>query len=350
VSDLFVDVHGLRTFRVSDDGNLLPVIALDDSWRGGVCIAACRRRATHQAPVEGCRCGIYTFRSLPILRAQYEQADQLVAVVALEGQTLSGSRGWRSQAGRVLALWVAPGALPTELHETLVRNLPDVTFHDDVDAMVSHYPDLSIMPPIGRPISPGLARRSPSPVRSVRPGRIPLYILATALLSVVFVVARQESTAGGMWSDIAGLGAYLGSHFQDLFFPVLIVGVWVRVPRVRGPGYLLVSGVLRILIPLCIGAALADLISRGSVGIDPMVFVYFIFISWIELWQFAQAVGRTDGVSGVFARQFLHAVRILWRLLRPSRRGTGVNYSAHLENPLNSYPLIMPVRFEVQPG
>ena len=68
MSELQVGVHGLRTFRVSDDGNLLPVTAVDDSWRGGVCIARCRRNPVHSAPADRCRCGIYTFhrkRSAP---------------------------------------------------------------------------------------------------------------------------------------------------------------------------------------------------------------------------------------------------------------------------------------------
>jgi hypothetical protein len=348
VSDFLVGVHGLRTFRVSDDGNLLPIIALDDSWRGGVCIAACRRNAGHPAPVEGCRCGIYTFRSLPVLRAQYEHADHLVAVVALEGQTLAGIRGWRSQAGRVLAVWVAPGALPKALLGALVRNLPDVVFHDDIDAMVSQYPDLSVASPVGATTDAALVLR-PAMVRTVRLHRVPMYVLATALSVVMFLMAAHQPTAGGPWSPIAGLGGYLGSHLQHVFFPLLIVGLWIRARRIRGAPARFVSALLGMLFPVCIGAVVAELMLSRPVGIDPVFLAYIALISWMELWQFAYAVGRTDGGSGVAARQFLHIGRNLWYLLRPSRRRTGVNFNAHIQHSINGYPLIMPVHFEATP-
>lgn len=344
MSELLVDVHGLRTFRVSDDGQLLPVIALDDSWRGGTCIARCRRDPGHQAPVDQCRCGIYTFRNLRVLREQYQQADLLVAVVALEGQTLAGSRGWRSQAARVLAIWVSPDALPDGLLAGLMTNLPEVAFHVDVDQMVSNYSDLVSASPGG---SAALAavQRPPGP-RAVQPGRVPLYLLATALFTVAFVVATHRPTG---FSDVADLGHFLGSNFQHLVFPVLILGLWVRNRRLRGTAASLITALLRVGIPLLLGAGFAQLISRGNIAIDPIFAVYFVFLTWLEVWQFAASVGRTDGISGVMARHLLHVGRNAWRLLRPSRRNTGVNFVSYLTHPIAGYPLIQPVHFEKPP-
>ena len=344
MSEFLVDVHGLRTFRVSDDGQLLPIIALDDSWRDGVCIAACRRDAAHQAPVEGCRCGIYTFRSLSVLRAQYEQAEQLVAIVALEGQTLAGSRGWRSQAGRVLAIWVEPGALPEPLLATLAGHLPDVVFYDDVDAMVSAYPDLSL----STTAVPGIVRlRRPAQLLTVQLHRVPLYVLATAISAALFLLA--DHSPGGSWTGLANLQDYVGQNLPDLFFPVLIVGLWVRARRIRGKAAVYIAGLLRIIIPIGLGAAIAELASDRTLGTPPLFIGYLIVIGWLELWQFAYAAGRTDGPGGVIARQFLHVVRQLWRVLRPSRRHTGVNYCLRTRHPINAYPLVMPVHFETGP-
>ena len=346
MSDFLVDVHGLRTFRVSDDGQLLPIIALDDSWRDGVCIAACRRDATHQAPVEGCRCGIYTFRSLPVLRGQYEQSEHLVAVVALEGQTLAGSRGWRSQAGRVLAIWIEPGALPESLLATLVGNLPDVVFHDDVEAMVSAYPDLSP----GTTPPPGNFRRlrRPAQLVNVQLRRVPLYVLATAISAAIFLLADRST--GGSWTNLTDLQGYVGRNLPNLFFPVLLIGLWIRARRIRGKAALYLAGLLRVVIPIGLGAMIAELASHRTLGTTPLFVAYIVLIGWLELWQFAYAAGRTDGPGGIVARRFLHTVRRVWRVLRPSRRHTGVNYCSHTRHPISAYPLVMPVHFEAKPG
>lgn len=344
MSEYLVDVHGLRTFRVSDDGQLLPVIALDDSWRGGVCIATCRRTAAHQAPVDRCRCGIYTFRSLPVLRAQYEQAEHLVAVVALEGQTLAGSRGWRSQAGRVLDLWIEPGALPEPLLAALVGNLPDVVFHQTVDAMVSRYPDLSLQKSMA-PGNIGLVRR-PAQLVSVQLRQVTLSLLATVTAATLFLFAGDSRS--GPWAGLSSLMQYVGANFQDLFFLFLILALWIRARRLRGkPPF--IATLIKFVIPIVLGAGIAYLIARGAPSFDPLFVGYAVLIGWLELWQFAYAVGRTDGSSGIAARRFLHGVRQVWRVLRPSRRHTGVNFCAHTLHPISAYPLVMPVHFETGP-
>jgi len=94
-----VGVFALRTFRVSADGFLLPLSFNSDDWAKGFCIAGCVR-APHAAPDPRCTCGLYSLTDLHELRTQYHQADKLLAVVALEGISVEGAMGWRSQAGR----------------------------------------------------------------------------------------------------------------------------------------------------------------------------------------------------------------------------------------------------------
>lgn len=153
--DPVVGVFGLRTFRVSTDGFLLPLSLTSADWVDGTCIARCGRG--HAAPGDGCACGVYSLRDLRDLRLQYSTARRLVAVVALEGQTVEGSKGWRSQAARVVEVWTGTGrrALPAEQAALLRQNLPAVRFHTDMDRMLAGYPDLV---PATRPRSAAFTR------------------------------------------------------------------------------------------------------------------------------------------------------------------------------------------------
>lgn len=353
MSDYLVDVHGLRTFRVSDDGQLLPVFVTDDSWRGGQCIARCRGRVDHQAPADGCRCGIYTFRNLQVLRDQYDLAEHLVAVVALEGQTLAGSRGWRSQAARVLDIWVAPEGLPEQLADRLRANLPGVRFHTDAFEMISGYPDLVA----SRGADPGREQftafgpvRRPAGRPALRLHRVPGYLLVAAICAALFVTAAHRMAAGDLrwaawWDRVSGVGEYLGTHVQDLFLPVLMLGVWISVRRIRGLPAVVLVWILRVIIPVGVGAAAAQWVLYGTLGVSPLFTGYFLVICWLWLAQFAMAVGRTDGLTGTAARGLLQLGQRAARAVRPARRGTGVAYTARMRHPIAGYPLVSPVRF-----
>jgi hypothetical protein len=72
-------------------------------WEDGTCEATCR--SGHQAPHEGCHCGIYGSLSYAGLLLQYPQARHLVTVIAAEGTTIIGTRGLRTQFARVVAYW-----------------------------------------------------------------------------------------------------------------------------------------------------------------------------------------------------------------------------------------------------
>lgn len=108
-----VGLFALRTFRVSTSGLLVPLSFIGSAWADGTCIARCG--LGHPAPADDCPCGVYSLRDLRDLRLQYWSAGRLVAVVAPEGLTIEGSKGWRSQAARVVDVWTAPGP----------RGLPD---------------------------------------------------------------------------------------------------------------------------------------------------------------------------------------------------------------------------------
>ena len=176
-----VGVHGLRTFRVSLDGNLLPLTQLTNDWAGGRCVARCAVGGEHTVPETACTCGIHSFRDRAHLAKQFAAADSLVAVVALEGATVEGDRGWRSQAAQVVAVWIADDALPPHLRTALLERLPGVREYSSPEEMVAAYPGLTCSG--GYPLAPSLPREA-STVVSGLVRRWGLIQAATFLLTV----------------------------------------------------------------------------------------------------------------------------------------------------------------------
>ena len=176
-----VGVYGLRTFRVSLDGNLLPLTQLTNDWAGGRCVARCAVGGDHTAPETACTCGIHSFRDRAELAKQFAAADSLVAVVALEGATVEGDRGWRSQAAQVVAVWIADDALPSHLRTALLERLPGVREYTSAEEMVATYPGLTCS--AGYPPAPSRPREASTAVTGlVR--RWDLTQAATFLLTV----------------------------------------------------------------------------------------------------------------------------------------------------------------------
>jgi hypothetical protein len=351
VTDLQFDVHGLRTFRVSDDGNLLPVTAVDDSWRGGVCIARCRHRPSHRAPVESCRCGIYTFRTLSVLRGQYAPADLLVAVVALEGQTLAGSRGWRSQAGRVVALWVASEALSDNLLMKLSDNLPDVKIYQDVDEMLALYPDLSIASATETTGSsrgtPRLRQQARLPLRrnAIRVERVPVYLVLTALAGGFFVHAEQLSPPTGTMYAVAGLGRFLAAHNQLLVIPLLLIGLSIYARASSSMMATWLSRLVRVAIPVIGAGVVAALITGSHVETSPLILTIALLL-WSHSRVLLAEICHSDGAGSVLARKIVRARTTRTTTLASQPRSPGVEYQLRPDHSPRTYPLTIPVHFE----
>lgn len=353
MTELQVGVHGLRTFRVSDDGNLLPVTAVDDSWRGGVCIARCRRNPAHAAPADRCRCGIYTFRNLPVLRSQYEPASYLVAVVALEGQTLEGIRGWRSQAGRVVAVWVAPGALPTTLLAALSAHLPGVPFHDDVDGMLADYPELSVAVPATA--APVAGRPFPIRRRPVRTHLVVAFFVALVLATVVFAVGgpRSGRAADGAGSTLDSLlaeagrwGAFLAGHDLVLVAPLLFLGVWLAARQPTGVVGAVVAAAAWAAAAAVSAAVLAAVLTGGEVQFNPIAAWMILVFGWRWLDLLLFSVGNADGLVGYVARIVLRAQAGFRRVVWPRGPAAGVDYRPRPVHRASRYPLMVPVAFQ----
>jgi hypothetical protein len=134
-------------------------------WKGGVCEAVCRVPANahknllielaaltagvepvfgHQAPQEDCHCGIYAAHTLQVLCDQYSSyVKDIVAVVAAEGQTIIGDKGFRTERARVVAYWCSERVAPTAASQ-----FPDAERYSEIASMLTDY---------------GLERGTPSP-------------------------------------------------------------------------------------------------------------------------------------------------------------------------------------------
>lgn len=202
--ELRVGQYGLRTFRVSEDGYLIPVAAgLDSSWKDGTCIAQCNKGHNHLVPDDKCSCGIYSFPSAVQVRSQYPSGYSLLAVVSLEGRAIEGEYGWRSEAARIVAIWMPHETRrdPSDLGKItnqLKTNYPNIPFHEDLDAMLEDYEGVSAAVPVEQEPPrefdkhvTGTATRGVEYLsRAIRP--LPLILLA----AVTFIAAQAKSVQG----------------------------------------------------------------------------------------------------------------------------------------------------------
>lgn len=137
----------LRTFNVSNSGDLLPLVVARRPWKSGVNEAECRngvqiasikeREPRHRAPELGCSCGFYAYGAPE--HVEYIQSDYVLAVVACSGRIRAGTKGIRSEKARLIALWAARD-IPDDLLERIRTKYPDVRIYRDRGAMLAEFP------------------------------------------------------------------------------------------------------------------------------------------------------------------------------------------------------------------
>jgi hypothetical protein len=119
--DLVEEILGWKVLVFGDDGFLqrnfdhAPLIGIPRElssprriaqWpASGWLLATCPRDPEHEPPVEGCSCGIYAVAEVGTARPYLWDAPLTVlARVGLAGKVIPGSRGWRAERARVVAL------------------------------------------------------------------------------------------------------------------------------------------------------------------------------------------------------------------------------------------------------
>jgi hypothetical protein len=126
------------------------------NWKHGVCEASCQVPVnshqkllielaaltmgdepvfSHQAPQEDCHCGIYAAHTLQVLKEQFASyTNDIVAVVAAEGQTIIGDKGFRTQRARVVAYWCS-----NEVAATAQGQFSEAQRYSDIASMLADY-------------------------------------------------------------------------------------------------------------------------------------------------------------------------------------------------------------------
>lgn len=132
-------------------------------WTDGTCTARCHADSVnlfslsllsaltgveyggHEAPSEDCRCGIYATLTYEHLVDQYPQhTRRIVTVVAAEGQTIIGDKGFRTQYARVVAYWCQD-----DLLDICKTQFKDAKQFPQVNHMLKEYGFLSSAPSWG---------------------------------------------------------------------------------------------------------------------------------------------------------------------------------------------------------
>jgi hypothetical protein len=158
--------YGLRTFKVDPDHMRLGSMAISGShWKGGTCVAKCLKNdpllqgykfkgnppKVHTSPHLECSCGIYGSLYLDNLINQYSgYTQQLIAVIAAEGTTVIGSKGFRTEAARIVAYFTQY----ILIENTMKRVAPEAVSFGSLKKMLTQYgcPMDSPEPPEGGPV------------------------------------------------------------------------------------------------------------------------------------------------------------------------------------------------------
>lgn len=149
-SDFEVARYGLRTFKASlNVGGLHSVAVTGRHWENGTCEAKCLKNdpllqgygggtapRKHVSPHRDCTCGIYASLSWGHLYHQYPGWTLLnTAVIAAEGQTIIGSRGFRTQFARVVGFWTKN----PDIQAIAIKQFPDAVFHTTSDQLLDAF-------------------------------------------------------------------------------------------------------------------------------------------------------------------------------------------------------------------
>lgn len=199
--------YGVRTFWVTRQG-IGPITErpLETTWTDGVCVAECQR-GDHEAPGAECKCGIYACSDLESLRAQFPVlAKTMIAVIAAEGPTIIGERGFRTSAARIVAYWCHPH-YPDAAAIVHRHTGSEAVFFDDLEDMLGAYNIRVMSPPqaLLRPSAPvQMLNRFALNFRSLMDSR-DFERLLMSLLLVTLVPA-----AIGLWTPQFGALIALG--------------------------------------------------------------------------------------------------------------------------------------------
>jgi hypothetical protein len=128
------EIRALRTFRIGPGGGLYPLFS-DTPWSDESNTARCELR--HDAPGPDCSCGYYGYAS-EAATAEYAQSRHVLAVVAVWGKVIAGTRGLRAQHAHIEALWMSE-SVPDALAAEVATRYPSTSIYSDRSAMLTEH-------------------------------------------------------------------------------------------------------------------------------------------------------------------------------------------------------------------
>lgn len=153
------EVTALRSFRLTDDGYLLPLTDAGghEPWPTETHSAKCNRGKSHPAPDPECTCGFYAYgnRSWVQEYGPYAWSRLILAAVHCSGRLVAGEKGLRGERMRLKACYVNKTA-PSEVMERLRENYPEVEFFTSRKALLKAYPETHLSTYLEAPKRPRL--------------------------------------------------------------------------------------------------------------------------------------------------------------------------------------------------
>lgn len=141
------EVTALRSFRLTDDGYLLPLTDAGghDPWPTETHSAKCNRKREHLSPDPDCTCGFYAYgnRSWVQGYGPYAWSHLVLAAVHCSGRLVAGEKGLRAQKMRLKACYINKAA-PREVLERLRSHYPEVEFFTSRKALLAAYPETTL--------------------------------------------------------------------------------------------------------------------------------------------------------------------------------------------------------------
>jgi hypothetical protein len=112
---------GWKVWRVDEKGRLRSVL-YGDLWPLDEPVRAICKRLAHEAPHQGCECGIHAGRDLGAWEhyLAVDTENRVFGRVLLWGSTLQGAHGWRAAEARPVEIFVPPSVTN---HDEIVEGL-----------------------------------------------------------------------------------------------------------------------------------------------------------------------------------------------------------------------------------
>ncbi|SDI77318.1 hypothetical protein SAMN05444157_0090 [Frankineae bacterium MT45] len=256
VEPMVGEISAVRSFGLSDDGNLFPVGGSDAPWTPGKNTARCIRGNSHDAPATDCTCGFYAYLDPAWITQRHGITGTITAVVSCWGQLIAGSRGVRAEFARIAALHL-PADVPREVVAEVTALHPEVEIYRDIQQMYAAHP-LTELEGVKHPRL--LAKRPPT-LRMIAVTRS-LYWL---LLGLILIANPPPPTHAGA----VALGTLLAA------------GLALRLIPMDGPGRAWRAFLLPSL-PLLLCATLL-LITSITIGLPQVFGVSVLLLAWLTM-------------------------------------------------------------------